>query len=679
MAEKKYAYKNIFPEAPRVREILVADVGDLPYEEQVLLTVLQGLVNRGTPQVYLCFNETDILWPKYYRKRFGIKVKRLADPWRLLGRFGEHVKGAILYDPKLWDTLNLAVMLGGPRNLVPLSPTLHRRLKKEKAIDLPVADDLRGRFENGYECNLWAFRNLLGKCHPHIAVNQSAGLYYRTGAPHILDYVVAHNLFLFCLSESMKDRTEVALVDRIYQALKRPTYIMGWHHQRTAEVEHVARPARNGCFITCNVASPNFTVHSGIRARPKYRPRKLSAARRRVERKVYVTFTVSDGDALWCVNDFFRGHYNDKERGRVPVNWEVQTLTCHLAPGQLQYYFDTMTGNDCPVAALSGAGYTYPHLHPDPASYLKYTESYMKRTGVEFIYSGWQDPFRAWYWCETESEEIVRMYRRHVPSARGFLRNYGAWGVPERQFVEKGKAPFFCSALYVNVRRNIADEIEKVAKLVPMRPLFLTVHVREDCPPRKMVEENGVLKKRGHETVCMDEFVAKLASAQRKGWIDGELYPNREDILASAREFYKPWWRRVLRHFKPFFSLGGLSDRELERRYKDFPQFQDCLPHNEKKRTVTTLEDDFGFAVLYAAQMMARHYLYQKGVYLTELKQGRDHFRRRMKHVPDAGVIAECLGHFLAWERRRLPLAEAKRLAQRLARLLPRLDKDISG
>ncbi|MCD6415462.1 MAG: hypothetical protein J7M08_02045 [Planctomycetes bacterium] len=670
MAPKTYEYRNIFPPNPRPRQIAVADIQPLDYEERALFAVLQGLVNREEPRIYLLHWEPDRHWPRYYAEQFDVQSEAVEDPYELLRRHADAIEGVALYDPELLDTLNLAAMIGAQRSLLPLTPALQSKLSEDYDWARNVAEDLRGRFANGYECDLWAFENLFDQCNRYICVNRPLR------AAQLLDYVVAHKLFVFNVSESMKDRREAALADRIYQAMDRPCHVMGWYNGRVAEVEHVARVSLNGCFATCSGGASNLSVHAGIPARPTYAPRTLSDAQKQVEKKVYITFTVSDGDALWCMNNRFRGHYDEPQRGQIPMNWEMQMLLYHLAPGQLHYYFNTMTENDYPIASLSGAGYTYPNLHPDPVSYLKYSERYMDLTGLNVIYAGTQDPYGAWYWGEHEPTELVELYRRHVPGAIAFIRNYGAWGVPHKQRIERGKAPFFCSALYVNVRREIADEIQKIVDLEEHRPLFLTVHVRESCPMDKMVKETRTLRNSGHEVVNFDEFVAKLNAAQEQGLIGEELYPSREAILGDMARRFREQWAGVSRKVSSFLELGDLSDEELDEKFEDFPQWFDTVAHNEKVRTVTTLEDDFGFAVLYAGQVMARFWIAGRGVYLSELAQGRDYI---LEHLPEAQVIAECIDRFLAWEEQPVTLSEAKALCRRLKDILPQMQREMEG
>ena len=684
MKLKPYDYTNIYPKSRRVRSITSAEVYDLSPEEEAMFSVFQGLVNRDEPRVYLCFRQgdpngpraalqQDHLWVDYYETRFGIDVTRLTDPYRLFDLFPDVVQGVILYDPRLIDTLNLAVMECGRRNWVPVPPQLQRKLKTRHRWARNVADDLRGRFKNGYELNLWAHENIQPTRHRHIIAHQGGNV------PYLYDYVVCHNLFLFHTSHSMKDRREVALMDSILQATDRPCHVMGWFDSRGIECEYPARVAINGCFITCNYRAPNLSLHSAIDVKPRYKARTLTARRRKVERKVYVAIVISDGDALWCMNSFFVGSYDQKQLGRVPLTWELQPLTYHLAPGQLQYYFETMTDNDYPMAAVSGSGYTYPNLHPDPASYMRFSEGYMKRTGLRHIYAGLSSPYHATYWNDPESQfgRIVAQYRKHVPSAKGIVRGYGGGGLLAEHAIQPGKTPVVCATLIVDQKKDILAEIGGAIEQVDHRPCFILAHVRQGTPPRMLADVAEALGKQGHEFLLIDEWFAKLNSAVEKGWLDRGMYANRQELVEQlGRQTRTAWRENLRRHFEKVLRLSTLPNRELEKRYKTFPRvWADGQPVNERKRTVTTLTDDLAFSVLFTAQVLASTVADGNGFHCRDLAALRTFFKTRMKHLKDAEVLAECMDAWLNWETKPVATTQAKAWARRMLTLLPRIDR----
>jgi len=499
MASPTYSYKNIYPTTPPVRSLVAVDLsvvsagrlkktpqGQVGREYDAMFAVLQGLVNREEPRIYLSFAHpegpgfNDLAWLKYIEERFSIPVRRIDDPFELFELFGDTVHGVVLYDNAPSCSINAAVMLAGRANSLPVTEALQEELKgRGYAWAGNVTDDVRGRFANDHELARWSHENLQPGCYPHIVVHEGSVV------PFAYDYVVAHNLFLFHSPHSMKNRQGVALTDSIYQAMDRPAHVMGWLDRYTPEIEYSARIAKNGCFETCNGPGTNLTVHGGIDCRPRFPVRELTEAQKEAEKKVYVTVVISDGDAVWCLYCFFFDGYNHEKRGQVPVGWEMQMVGYHQFPSVLQYYIDRATPNDGFVASVSGAGYTYPNLHPDPASYLKFSEEYMKLTGLRHVFAGIHNPYDAIYWRDTEEERrmLVDLYHEHMPSARGVLRGYAGGAFLEGNTVDAKQAPFVCSTLPAGKAEDILPKLQETIDSADMRPLFISMHLNNATGP----------------------------------------------------------------------------------------------------------------------------------------------------------------------------------------------------
>ncbi len=681
-----YEFKNIYPETKPVEWILSVDLAGLETRnEEAMFAVLQGLVNRDEPTLYLCHDHgpdrfrkglgaDDSLWVDYYQERFSIPAERSDDPYSLFERYDSEFQGVILYSDDNWDEFNLAVMLCGRQNALPLTPELQQKLAKRYAWADRTIDDLQGRFANGYELNLWAHRHLQPSCDRNILAHRH-GIH-----PYIFiyDYVVAHNLFLFHASHNMKDRKEVALVDDIYQAMDRPCHLMGWFDDRGVECEYVARAARNGCVITCSGA-PNLSLHTGIRAEPHYTFPELSEAQCDVEEKVYTCFIYTDGDALWCLNDFFSGAYNEPGRGEVPLGWEVQMIHYHLAPGILQYYFDTMTEHDYPVASVSGAAYTYPNLHPDEESYMRYSEHYMQLTGMEYIFAGLIDPYSGFYFLGPEDAQAnsVARFRKHVPSAKGIMRSYGGEGLEHTHFVEPGELPFVSSTVHITKKQDFVEEIRKIMNAETHRPLFISVHTGDNTPPGMVRDACRELEKDGCEALSVDVWFAKLRTATEKGWLNESLYPDRERHLEVRRTAQVAAWNETQRdRIREVLEQALLPDEELlalpPREFLAIRKETQAL--NEEERTVTGLADDLAYAVLLTAQTLAGAAARMLGHHENSLASVAAHFRNRAGDIDDVEVLAECLEAWIGWEERSYTTDESREWASRMLALIPKLD-----
>lgn len=137
--------EGIFPRLGAPRRLQVASLAGKDWHERVLLTSLQGLVNRTEPRIYLVNDGCDERWLDYYGVRFGVRHEKMADPLALVEMFGDQVDGYVVYDDGMLHTVNVAATLGGIRNAVPVAPQLEPLLQER---GLRKIEDLRGRWED---------------------------------------------------------------------------------------------------------------------------------------------------------------------------------------------------------------------------------------------------------------------------------------------------------------------------------------------------------------------------------------------------------------------------------------------------------------------------------------------------------------------------------------------------
>ncbi|KAF5484928.1 hypothetical protein CGCS363_v014270 [Colletotrichum siamense] len=153
----------LFPDA--AKEIEYAKLTALSGEEQILLVSLQGLVNRRQPRLYLYWspdssNSDDEVNEAWLRQIEGQGFKSAdvtSDPFRLVDKYRSDIRGAIVYDTKLSDTINLASTLAGLYGAVIATEELTRRL------NVSIIEDLRGRFKDKYELYEYAARSVWPK------------------------------------------------------------------------------------------------------------------------------------------------------------------------------------------------------------------------------------------------------------------------------------------------------------------------------------------------------------------------------------------------------------------------------------------------------------------------------------------------------------------------------------
>jgi hypothetical protein len=148
----------IFPEAFHLD---AADLSALDGDQQGLLVSLQGIVNRQQPRLYIYWgtDPTNLEWLNTIHVPSTIST----NPWSLFEKYRHEVKGAIVFDPNVPDTINLATTLAGLHSAVIATADL------AAAHKLPVIEDLRGRFADKFAVYNYALSTVWPKVTKRLA------------------------------------------------------------------------------------------------------------------------------------------------------------------------------------------------------------------------------------------------------------------------------------------------------------------------------------------------------------------------------------------------------------------------------------------------------------------------------------------------------------------------------
>ncbi|MFB6959250.1 GxGYxYP domain-containing protein [Streptomyces sp. NPDC056309] len=575
---------RLLPAFGRPTRLDVADVGALDGYDQLLLTTLQGAVNRSGPRLYFTFDEGNA--DRRWLSSTGAGITQHNNALDLVGRYRERVRGAILVDPDVPDTVNIATTLAGlhssvaataeqarthglktlmdlrgrfdpddvvstyrwqldelfprcshallaglpPTRTVTVSGVKWREIAREterirdlsnrKVRSFDLSPELGGdndvylRFQDSFGDDGWgssvgsvtvkadgkeiaSFTPGTDAEKPYLfdGLNSSIGdksnrfsdgggyfIYHfkaPPGAqsltadvdlwnqylvtatstaptrvepfPYFRDYVVASKAMVLWLPPSGDTGK---LLDETFSRLEPTTPYTGWFANDVAgEWGGVDRASQHGIEVVATDFYMNATVHAGVPAKisPRVRPRPATALRNRV----YITFTVGEGDNVQYCQRRMRDIWDDPKRGSVPVNWTVSPLLADIGPALLAHYQKTATTNDLLICGPSGAGYTYPQSWPKEAldAYTKLTGRLLRRTGMDLTYAynprnaandGWI-PF---------DERVMASYRKHTP-LRGVIQSWETGNLQIRpagipvigNFYPQGKGTEFRDAL----------------------------------------------------------------------------------------------------------------------------------------------------------------------------------------------------------------------------------------
>jgi hypothetical protein len=649
---------RVFPVFKKPGKLRVLDVRPYSWHEQMTITCAQGLINRVKPRVYLVFDDyVDRLWLSIYGKRYGVKHEEVNNIYELLSSFRREIAGFVVYDENMLHSANVAMTYGSIHNAVPASPGVAEKLSEAGFRKIA---DFRGKWGNRIEAYEWAFQNLMQQCNKRIVGSMCVDppLTSFTNKHHVRDYLVAVKAFSFDLSTKIRDRREVELFDRILSSFDSPGVVLGWHCIRDLESEAVARASANGFFVLCNLHSPNLTVHSGVKTSFKFKQRHVKKVM--LEEKVYVAFIQSDGDAVWAMNNFQNLNWLDSQRGRFPYTWEIQPLLLDLAPGILEHYYRTATLNDYFIAGPSGAGYTAPSVNKRLDEFLEHTKRYMEACDLRSILIMNRNPRVAYQ--ELEDPKVSEAFAKKLENCYGFLHGYSGSAF-EPAFFFNSK-PYFHTTLYASASTDILKELKRLVEGCETRPLFVSIHVREEV---KMPVLRSVIEKLDSETyrvVKMDEFMLALKKAYEKGLFkQGFSESARESLRENGKTIWETYHRRVER-------LERLVEMDEQRMLAEYNS-------DGYGFTVEELPDLLAYDAVEIALRLVQAALNMKGVYVNNVEKSVKDFLKEYSELPGAQIVETVFETWRNWERTRSSMEEARTLARRVVGFAKALEEKI--
>jgi hypothetical protein len=365
--------------APPAKRLVTLDVMGLGEAERMLAAALQGIVNRKQPRIYLVGEFRDADWLRVLGKE-GCERQECRSLEDLVAQFRSEVAGAVVYDPAAPFTVNLATTLAGVRDAVIATPNLAARFK------LKIVDDLRGRFASATEGYEWALRELWPQLE-HRAVACMAPSWI---APR--DYLVQFRLFTFwcdCRCSRPMPADQALFFERLLAKMPPQGTVYGWWQDGDdggiGEWRGVMTSSRYAKITICTVGANNLSVHSGAKlpAALTQKPIRFGS----LDRQVYVSFIVSDGDNFGMnLYTIIRRGWSQRMRGKVPVGWGICPTQVELTPGLVRYFYETATPNDL-FLCMDGLGYVYPTHYgaalgePEAryGAFLRETEPYLRQ------------------------------------------------------------------------------------------------------------------------------------------------------------------------------------------------------------------------------------------------------------------------------------------------------------
>jgi hypothetical protein len=511
------AYPTFWPQSPPpAQELLVVDASASTPQQEFALSVLQGLVNREQPCLYLLhtrYERQDREWlDELHVEGYTSHQIATLEVWN---RFRDEIKGVILYDGSMMDEIgdfysdrlnqtNLLMMIGALEDAVPVTPEMN------ETLELPVVYDARGMWSSQYEMMRWAYEELFPRMNHRILATHYPGIFLLT------DYLVAFKIFTFWFPEH-RVQPEENLLHGILASTPPNTPIVGWwfdwmpnpkdpdlrHADAVMEESGLLRGSYFGKVLTPSHEATNLSLHSGVPVGP-YRHKKPNTLKFDPG-QVYYAHIISDGDNLgealmMRTRDL---QWDKPERGSFPMGWSFAPAAARMAPPVLNYYLRTATPNDLLVGGL-GVGYTEPIMYlrafPEQrealyAAYARMTDEAMR----------WIDTTCLWL-INGRDEEEDRYARSSSGQLQGIFTGYG--GSPEvacARIAPNNVVAFRSASRLIEGKSKeelieaMVDEIRQAAG--DARPAFIEAWVLNWAWRMDMLQE--VERRLGSDFVCV--------------------------------------------------------------------------------------------------------------------------------------------------------------------------------
>ncbi len=521
--------ERMIPAFQAIEHLAVYDFRGASRDEQVAATIIAGIVNRPQPHLYLITGNDDADWlgkalsplPQVLSPQSGQSaLSALLDTYRSL------CKGLIIFNPNLIDTINVATTIAGQRDGIVVSPALAGELQSK--YDLPILEDLRKyQWSNRFQAYRWAQQNLLAGASSRIIAGLDPGAFCG-----LRSFLVATRAFVYWLDSSqylpeLSDGvlSERGLMQQLYQPFAGRAVHLGWFIN---EPSGVALTSQAAIPVLASDYFTNLEVWTALQTPVKpaslHNGEVTTVSSTNVNNKIYVSFTMSDGDNLQYCQHRLLSLWNDRARGGVSVGWTLSPALLQSAPAMADYYLRTATVNDEFIAGPSGAAYLFPSFWPEDqlGPFLQRTGKLMQALGMttlevldsDVVYSsglpiiskaslngmGFTDSRRQHEFVN----QLVPYDLRGILSGAGFVLKKASW-----QKVDN--LPLYQNLGLAGSVESTINMIKLAATLSPQRPLFLNLYILAWSMGPSQLQQVMQQLGNGYENVLPRRLLAMLS------------------------------------------------------------------------------------------------------------------------------------------------------------------------
>jgi len=532
------------------------EISPLSTDERIALLALQGLVNRSGAQIMIepaaegCFrpgsydvqkNNVPIngqpaitaetirkfpnienVWMDFYSRKLDRPLLRVGFA-ELFQKFERVYKGVVVYNSEnMLGDIAIATTISGLYDAIPVTTDLRM---KYPFFNKNIVEDLTKKtFNSKTDAQQWALDKYLKKCSRTAAYSYWA----KENNFFSIDYAVQNRLFAFDLSftspkvhkngegkECPVDTAQSVLLDRIFAYLKPASIIWGWSNDYEYIIQ--ARCGDGGHALICSNVSPNLSFHAAVKpetAKLK-QPRAFGTANKSLENKVYLTFSVNEGDTYKSVGNLMNeGSWIHDKRGKIPMNWPVNPYLLHLLPGLASFYYETATPLDYFYVSTSGIGYFDASFSTDKqrAVYAKRNKKEAALADLHYIDVWWNN----FSWKDKWIDDMG-------------VKGYTLWKGHEKVDYTKRNLVIESDMYYMKSdAAKMANYIAEQTKEIQHQPWFIHVY---GCSPALAAGVMELLGNNKYEAVCLDDFFDLALKARPQ--IEGKTIMKNKELFSK--------------------------------------------------------------------------------------------------------------------------------------------------
>jgi hypothetical protein len=454
--------------------IQIYDITDLSEEEQIQAKVVQGLMNRDKPTLYLIEHENeDQFW-----------LSQIDAETEVVSKLDYSVYQTIKYDPDNVKQKYLAITLAGVHDAMPSTS--------------------EGSLYDLTNLSRTDLHNMMLETSEH---TNKKMISFRSGKIDHIDFIVKNKIFLSPLALQSttilpvdhKSSSESELIREIMSQMDPDCAMVGYNINAgiAGEVETMNFLSEFGCYSIPVPNVPNLSFFSGLpREQPSHSTIESDV---QLDDKVYVVILMSDGDNLELP---YKRYDSFEQEHENPLTWSITPFLNEFAPPIFNYYSSNLPESDAFVVAPSGGGFGYPSRNINLLAFVEHTDRLMNELDLQYIWL-LDHPYRGY------SPELLAKF---ADISNGLFMEYTILRNYEDAIEFYKDTPAVWSAAFVEKDGDIAQRI--IQRTPQERPAFLVIGIEMRYnSPQHIDSEIARLDPDLYEVVSAQDFFRLVSQA----------------------------------------------------------------------------------------------------------------------------------------------------------------------